>query len=207
MGSELNPVERLGMRSRWFAWSMIAGGTYVFSTATWLTGRSLTEFAFDLDPSCDSGVLSRMACWEFGSELLLPSLILGALAVTYGSVWYAGDRLDGVAGLLWTALFGILGLRFLSLSDAPVPTSTINTWRGVGIMLLVMALPGLAGIVLLVRGRGFDRALSSLSRRRSAERQQLARQRADGWKLDRTAWMLWLAALALGIVLAMLDVS
>lgn len=104
---------------------------------------------------CDDSVGGLMMGGIFGG-------LFGAAMLVLGSAAYRGFGAVGIGGVLWGALFGVLGFNFLQFGLDPPDGYSGGTpaygWLIPGILFWVMALPGLLAPLLLLRWNRADRS-------------------------------------------------
>lgn len=102
---------------------------------------------------CDGGAIGLLVGGIF-------AMLLGGAVALAGSGTYLGAQGMGLSGLLWAALFGLLGWNFIEFGFSPPDNLTNDppVWGFVipGVVFWMMAAPGLVAPVAALRWRRQD---------------------------------------------------
>jgi hypothetical protein len=154
--------ERSGGSRRWLASLGVFAGAAGFAAGLTCAYLAMRDLMVNSGGSCASGGPYQVAAGhECGSEAGL--LIAGIFALLiFGAVFAAATSAGGEGGwgpsgmdagfLMWAALFGVLGINFLTLGfDPPANMSGAGGWIVAGVIFELMALGGLVPLTWSAR--------------------------------------------------------
>jgi hypothetical protein len=151
--------ERPRGRARWLAPLGVFAGAAGFAAGLTCAYLAMRDLMVNSGGSCASGGPYQVAAGhECGSEAGL--LIAGIFALLiFGAVFAVATSAGGGPGsgmdagfLMWAALFGVLGVNFLTLGfDPPADTRGAGGWIAAGVVFELMALGGLVPLTWSAR--------------------------------------------------------
>lgn len=173
MSFTVEPVDAAGARpsrtsKQLLALIAVLVGAFLFAGGLTAASGGMRHVIVENGGSCGSGgpyeISSGHQCDSGSAGLLMggiAALLVGGGILLAGSAAYGGWQGTGVIGVLWGALFGVLGFNFIQFGLDP-PDSFAGNGAAVGLLFpgvvfWLMALPGLFAPLLLLRWRGQDR--------------------------------------------------
>lgn len=172
MSLTVEPVDAGGARParttrQLLALVAVLAGALLFAGGLTATSGGMRHVIAENGGSCASGgpyeVSAGQRCDSGATGLLvggIVGLLIGGGILLAGSAAHGGWQGTGVAGVMWGALFGVLGFNFIQFGLEP-PDSYAGSGSAVGLLVpgivfWLMALPGLFAPLLLVRWRKQD---------------------------------------------------